>query len=157
MDLIEIFAGTAANGEVVREELPARKITDGVYELLASPGLALHVAKGDVIRISSSVVPVEIVRRGGNICVQIYAESDLSSEEREQIDSAFHLALPGSVDGETDKNVCFSIPVSAGFSAIERFFNELSNRLGNISWYYGNVYGDDGITPLNWWISSEAS
>lgn len=89
--------------------------------------------------------------------MQIYAERDLSFDERKQIDSAFHLALPGSVDGETDKNMCFSIPVSAGFSAIEGFFNELSARFGNISWYYGNVYGDDGITPLNWWISSEAN
>lgn len=157
MDLIEIFAGSAASGDVVREELPARKISDGVYELLASPGLALHVAKGDIIRISSSATPVEIVRRGGNLCVQIYAENDLPPDERKQIDSAFHLALPGSVDGETDKNMCFSIPVSVGFNAVEHFFNDLSARLGNISWYYGNVYGEDGVTPLNWWASSETS
>ncbi|WP_175948809.1 DUF4265 domain-containing protein [Burkholderia pyrrocinia] len=155
MDLIEIFAGTASNGEAVREELPARKIDEDIYELLASPGLALHVAKGDIVKIASPTKPVEIVRRGGNVCVQIYAESDLSADERKQIEEAFHLALRGSVDGETNRNMCFSVPVSIGFGAIECFFSELSAKYRNISWYYGNVYADDGTTPLNWWIKDD--
>ncbi|WP_174975213.1 DUF4265 domain-containing protein [Burkholderia contaminans] len=151
MDLIEIFVGLASNGEVVREELPARKLDENIYELLASPGLALHVANGDIIKIASPSVPVEIVRRGRNVCVQIFAESNLSSDERRQIDEDFRSALLGSVDGETAKNMCFSVPARIGFPAIERFFNELSDRCKHINWYFGNVYADDGITPLNWW------
>ncbi|ASD78905.1 hypothetical protein [Burkholderia gladioli] len=40
--LIRVFAGTASDGSAVCEELPARKIDEDVYELLASPGLALN-------------------------------------------------------------------------------------------------------------------
>jgi hypothetical protein len=47
----------------------------------------------------------------------------------------------------------FTIPVSVGFSTIERTMDEISARFRVDQWIYGNVYDTkDGVTPLNWWI-----
>jgi hypothetical protein len=154
MDLVEIFAGRATTGEPVREELPARAIGDGTYELLASPSVASNVAKGDVIRVSPLDGSAEIVCRGGNVCRQVFAQQHLTIDEHQAIEVAFHKVLTGSVDGESDKSMCFSIPVHAGFSAIEHFFNDLATRYSGLVWSYGNVYADDTATPLNWWVDS---
>lgn len=72
--LIRVFAGTASDGNAVCEELPARKIDEDVYELLASPGLALNLAKGDVTHIGSPATPATVLKRGGNFCVQVYSD-----------------------------------------------------------------------------------
>lgn len=152
MELIEIFAGRTTAGEPVREELPAQAVGDGTYELLASPGVASNVAKGDVIRVLDANGSIEIIRRGGNVCVQTYFSSYLENNDRQEIEANFLTELTGSVDGDSDGNMCFSIPVSVGFSKIEDFFNNLANKYFQVSWSYGNVYGDDGVTPLNWWV-----
>ncbi|WP_083294614.1 DUF4265 domain-containing protein [Burkholderia plantarii] len=152
MELIEIFAGRTTAGEPVREELPAQAIGDGTYELLASPGVASNIAKGDVIRVLDASGSIEIIRRGGNVCVQTYFSPYLESKDRQEIEANFLTRLTGSVDGESDRNMCFSIPVGIGFSAIGNFFNNLTNKYSQVSWSYGNVYGEDGVTPLNWWI-----
>lgn len=156
MNVIQIFAGRASNGQVVHEELTVRKIDDCTYELLASPCLAENVAKGDLIRIHSSEAPVEIVRRGGNVCVQMFVDGTLTPEERTQIEQSFHSTLQGSVDGQTEQSMCFSIPIAVGFQSIEHFFNALSTANPSASWSYGNVYGVDGTTPLNWWSGNES-
>jgi len=48
--LINVYAGMNDKG-VVYEELPARKLDDNLYELLSSPGLALNMARGDIVSI----------------------------------------------------------------------------------------------------------
>jgi hypothetical protein len=46
--------------------------------------------------------------------------------------------LGGTFDGTT-------------FSAIEAVFNRFLEEHPESEWYYGNVYADDGVTPLGWW------
>lgn len=111
--------------------------------------MASNVAKGDVIRVPPLDGSAEIVRRGGNVCVQVFTQHHLTIDEHQAIEVAFRKALTGSVDGESDKSMCFSIPVNAGFSAIEHFFNDLATRYSGLVWSYGNVYADDTATPLN--------
>jgi hypothetical protein len=154
MEILHIYAGTAADGRSVVEALPVRKIDGSLYELLASPGLATNMAKGDVIRWKSAEVPVEIVERGGNVCIQVHAAVLLPDSQRKQIEQAFLTTLPGSVDGQTHRNMVFTVPVQAGFPTIESFFAEVAEQYPHVGWYYANVYGQDGVTPLNWWPGS---
>jgi hypothetical protein len=59
--------------------------------------------------------------------------------------------LGGSLDGRADNLTVYTIPVSAGFTQVERVFNDLLSRHTDVEWYFGNVYDADGVTPLNWW------
>jgi hypothetical protein len=153
MEVLHIYAGMASDGESAVEALPVRKVDGGLYELLASPGLALNMARGDIIRWKSAQAPAEIVRRGGNICVHIYAAVLLPDSQRKQIEQAFLRALPaGAMDGQTYRNMVFTVPVQAGFPAIERFFAGVVEQYPHVGWFYANVYGEDGVTPLNWWL-----
>ncbi|OXI91322.1 hypothetical protein CFB50_02195 [Burkholderia sp. AU33423] len=55
-DLIYVYAGSS--GDVpVHEELPARQVEPGVYKLLASPGLTLNLAKGNLVRTNACRSP----------------------------------------------------------------------------------------------------
>ena len=41
-----------------------------------------------------------------------------------------------------------TIPMSAGFGAIEEVMAEAVKTFEDFEWYYGNVYEEDGRTPL---------
>jgi hypothetical protein len=48
------------------------------------------------------------------------------------------------------------VPLSEGFSKIEKVFNSTVEKCSGYGWSYGNVYDPtDGVTPLNWWKSNE--
>jgi hypothetical protein len=34
---------------------------------------------------------------------------------------------------------------------LEEKLNRAVEGSPGAEWYYGNVYADDGVTPLNWW------
>ena len=56
-------------------------------------------------------------------------------------------ALGGHLDGRTATNLVYTVPVTAGFDAIEAIFADLAS---SVEWYYGNVYDPkDGATSLN--------
>jgi hypothetical protein len=71
--LIEVYA--ADDDGPVFEELPVRRIDQDTYELLSSPGLALNLARGDVVSIKNKNTPAEVLKRGGNFCIHIYADN----------------------------------------------------------------------------------
>ena len=66
---IRVLAGENTDGPVY-ETLPARQIDEHVYELLASPGLTLNLARGDIVSIADPLAPAEVLKRGGNFCIQ---------------------------------------------------------------------------------------
>ncbi|WP_186050785.1 DUF4265 domain-containing protein [Burkholderia gladioli] len=115
ISLVRVFAGTASDGSAVREEFPARKIDEDVYELLASPGLALNLAKGDVIHIGSPATTVTVLKRGGNFCVQVYSDH-ISQDDLAWLESVLDTALQGSVDGVN--GACQNFRVRGGLSII---------------------------------------
>jgi len=53
------------------EELPVRQLSETTYKLLASPGVALNLAKGDIIEIVDQHKAPVVLKRGGNFCIQI--------------------------------------------------------------------------------------
>ncbi|UQO33861.1 DUF4265 domain-containing protein [Burkholderia cepacia] len=67
-DLIHVYAGSSGDAPV-HEELPARQVEPGIYELLVSPGLVLNLAKGDLVRIDDPDRPATVLKRGGNYCI----------------------------------------------------------------------------------------
>ncbi|WP_320200622.1 DUF4265 domain-containing protein (plasmid) [Agrobacterium sp. rho-13.3] len=71
--IIQVLAGHNANGPV-HEELPARRLDDGAYRLLASPGLALGLAKNDLISLNREG-EARLLTHGGNFCIHIYLEN----------------------------------------------------------------------------------
>lgn len=151
--LINVYAGSNESGPVY-EELPAKHIEGDIYELLASPGLALNLAKGDVIRLGDMGRPANVLQRGGNFCVQIYTD-DLSRDEIERLGHGVGQELGGSLDGVNGGSLSLSVPSSIGVEAVNRFFDAFKARTG-LEWYYANIYKNfedpNDETLLNWWI-----
>ena len=110
------------------------------------------VAGGDDIRVLNDDGKFEVVRRGGNLAIQVFANDPvepLRDELAQQV-----AKLDGVLDGAIEYGLVFTIPVAAGFQAIESVFNAWVDQHPGWEWYYGNVYDpSDGVTPLNWWNS----
>jgi hypothetical protein len=151
--LINVYAGKNDSGPVY-EELPAKYIEGDIYKLLASPGLALNLAKGDVIRIGDAGRPADVLERGGNFCIQIYTD-EVSNDEIERLRSGVSQELGGSLDGVNGGSLALSVPSSNGVEAINQFFDDFKMRTG-IEWYYANIYKNfddpNDETLLNWWM-----
>ncbi len=74
------------------ELVPARNLGDNQWELLQSPLYAMGLAAGDVVRIlDDKTGQVEVLSRGGNVCVQLYLASYLE-----------HSGTAMGTDDETD-------------------------------------------------------
>ena len=145
---VRLFAGTAASGEPVYEIVPAVRTSRTEYEILGSPGLATGCAAGDRVRILADG-RFEIATRGGNVCVVIYPHMPPDDSAVASLQDAFE-KLAGLVEASQDKRVVVAtVPVSAGFPAIEAVVVEWTSS-NNAEWYYGNVYDEDD-RPLGWW------
>jgi hypothetical protein len=150
---INVHAGTTSSGKPAYEELPVEERAPGEFLLLASPGLVLGIAAGDVIRLSPAK-KAQVIERGGNLCIQIFSEKPVSTLEPVVTKSL--AALGGRLDAKhASKNgyeLVYTIHVDAGFAAVESALDEVVARFGEATWYFGNVYDpSDGVTPLNWW------
>lgn len=149
--LIRVFV-TNDDGPVF-EELPARRVAEDSYELLSSPGLALNLARGDVISIKDKNAHAEVLKRGGNFCIHIYADY-ISPEDLTGLEGDVGLELGGTLDGVREGNLSLAVPAINGMDKINGFFDRFRGKTG-IQWYYANIYknlDDDGDeTLLNWW------
>ena len=64
--------------------------------------------------------------------------------------------LGGVLDGQIERGMVFTIPIAAGFPAIESVFNEFVSSHPGTEWLFSNVYDPrDGVTPLNWWVQEQ--
>jgi len=139
------------------EQVPARRIGDSEWQLLRSPLYATEVAAGDAIRLTNKDTgEYEIVARGGNVCVQFYlGEADVDDGEattRAADAIGRDLALlGGTMDAHTRGLIVFTMPVDAGFPAIEKVFAAATARHPGAEWQYSNVYDPATGEPLGWW------
>ena len=152
---IEVYAGPSSTGPVF-EKLHARKVGEDTYELLSSPGLTLNLAMGDIVSIKNKENPAEVLKRGGNFCIQIYADH-IPQEYVEELDLEVRSELGGILDGRYMGNLSLTVPSKNGMEKINSFFNKFSDKTG-IQWYYANIYknleNDDDETLLYWWLDS---
>lgn len=154
-ELIRVYAGKNSKGPVF-EELPARKIDEHTYELLSSPGLALNLARGDIVSLENPQTHVEVLKRGGNFCIHIYSKY-FSPERLEALEADVANELNGTLDGVYRGNLSLAIPAKNGMDRIAKFFNAFHEQTG-VQWYYANIYknidNSEDETLLNWWLNS---
>jgi hypothetical protein len=144
---IRLLAGSKGTGEPVHEQVPARPLDSGAWQLLSTPGLVLGVAADDVVRVDGDG-RFEVLKRGGNVAIQVYTEQPRTEVEKllDQVEDK-----GGWLDGYQAGNlVVLTFPVTTGFEAIESVVDAYARRHDE-EWYYGNVYDDDD-QPLNWWL-----
>ncbi|KVU61138.1 DUF4265 domain-containing protein [Burkholderia cepacia] len=154
-DLIHVYAGSSGDAPV-HEEPPARQVEPGIYELLASPGLALNLAKGDLVRMDDPDRPATVLKRGGNYCIQIYGDAIPDSDINRLADEV-ESELGGTLDGRYGGSLALSVPSGAGGERIRAVFDGFTARTG-LAWYYANIYRNfedpDDETLLDWWLES---
>ncbi len=138
------------NGRPIKEPVHAEEIGKGVYRLLYSPGLVQGIAAGDEFRLLDRHGSFEVQRRSGNLAVQLFALEPISKEVGDELVERVR-GIGGVLDGAILKGMTFTVPVSAGFPAIEELFIRWTGEHPGWEWYFGNVYDDDGVTPLRWW------
>ena len=149
LQVIELFAGNDPHGKPIVERLSVKQNDDDSFQLVKSPAFIKGLASGDTVKMLAESKEFEIKQHSGNLCIRVYAKSDLT-EISEQLTPELE-KLGGELDIETERFLIYSIHVSCGFSAIEGLLNRYVTEIGGL-WLYGNVYDPvDGITPLNWW------
>ncbi len=138
------------------EEVPAESVGEMTWRLTRSPLYATECAAGDVIRLLNQTGEFEIVRRGGNVCVQLYLGPAASDDIRATALVAKTLLrdlapVGGRMDAQTAGLVSFTVPVTAGFPAIEKVLRAATTRSPGAQWQYANVYHPTTGEPLRWW------
>jgi hypothetical protein len=150
IERLKLFAGTSSAGQQAFEVVLAERRGLRSYQLLASPGLVLGLAAGDLIEVEGDG-QFRVTARGGNICIWIFANGNL--DELERITADAFSQWNGRVDGRADREIVVTVPIEAGFANIEQTLRSLMETHPGAEWYYGNVYDPvDGVTPLNWWV-----
>lgn len=139
------------------EHVPARKLSNDEWEITRSPLYATEVASGDIIRTTNTAVgSFDIVRRGGNVCVQLYLGENEADDAKATSVFAEEIGilvkpLKGWVDATTAGLISLTIPVSAGFQAIEGVLEIAVEKSLGAQWQYANVYDPVSGEPLGWW------
>lgn len=150
--LIQVYM--ADDDGAVREELLARQIDQDTYELLSSPGLAQNLARGDIVSIRDRNAPAEVLKRGGNFCIQIYADY-ISPEAITALEHDVVRELNGTLDGICEGSLSLAVPAKNGMERINGFFDRFREQT-EIQWYYANIYknldDDSDETLLYWWL-----
>jgi hypothetical protein len=133
-----------------REPVPARKLPDETFQILASPGLVEGIAAGDVVRVLDHVLGTfEVVLRGGNVSIKIISPGSIQPLIK-RLQEDFE-RIGGWIDGKIERAAVFTVPVKVGFRPMEELMARIIAAFPGLVWYYGNVYGADGVTPLKWW------
>jgi hypothetical protein len=137
--------------EDVTEELCVEVVEPDLYRLLVPPLLTLGLAPGDEFRIDQATGRPEVTRRSGLLVIWVYP-GETGPEDVALLADAV-IALGGAFEGgpEHGRIAVFTAPIGVGFSTLDRVFDEFVREHDSTEWLYGNVYSDDGVTPLEWW------
>ena len=133
----------------VVEEVLVEKLDNERYRIASSPGMIQGLAADDVIALNSqSPAGFELLERGNNVCVHVFCDAALRNAIQADLTQTLG-RIGGRLDGTMgETGLCFTIPVLAGFTAIE---GALRRVVGN-EWSYSNVYDLETNAPLNWWM-----
>jgi hypothetical protein len=133
------------------EPVHAVELGEGRFRLLHSPGCVEGIAAGDEFGLLDEQEAIEVTRRSGNVAVRVFGTEPLAPLAEGLVRRVAELG--GVLDGQIERGMVFTIPVAAGFPAIESVFNEFVSSHPGTEWLFGNVYDPtDGVTPLNRWV-----
>ena len=122
----------------VYEKVPVEDYPDRKYLVLRSPVLLEDIARGDLIEVEEDGTFLEILKGGGNICVQFFRTTSPSATTERALTREVESNLKGTLDAEHPGCLVFTIPLKEnGFKAIEDVFNLIG---GCDTWMYDNVY-----------------
>jgi Domain of unknown function (DUF4265) len=145
----------AVEGGQGLEPVHAEALGNGRYRIAYSPGLVAGIAAGDEIELLGQDGRFRVVRRGGNIAVQVFSRHAIAIL-RDDLVTAVRTRLAGSHDGGIERGLVFTIPLSSGFVAIADLFDKFVRAHPGTTWMYGNVYDPRTGLPLNWWGETSA-
>lgn len=147
---LPLMAGQRPDGQLIYEELPVKALAEPeTYQLMRSPAFCKGLAKDDHFRRMPGG-RFEVIQHSGQLAIRIISKEQVP-RLAEQVQSSV-AALKGTLDDQNERMLVVSIPVTAGFEAIEALMSDLLANIDNCAWFYGNVYDAmDGETPLNWW------
>jgi hypothetical protein len=149
------------DGRRIPENLLVEVLGENRFRLVRSPGLVSGIAAGDQFELApDEPFGYRLIKRGGNVCLQLFVETDKVEDVRGTLTALFE-RMGGRLDGDvafkTLANLVFTLPVDAGFPAIEAVMARAQRISPSCQWFYGNVYDStDGVTPLNWWCPEKA-
>jgi hypothetical protein len=147
---VDLFVEGAKPGRT--QPVEVEHLGEGLLRVQCSPGLVEGIAAGDTIRVTGSDGRFEVVERGGNLSIKVFSRGPVAAI-RDHIERGL-APLGGCCDGNIDRAAVFTVPVRAGFERIERVMAAAVATHPDCEWYFGNVYADDGVTPLGWWDAS---
>lgn len=147
--LVEVAADRRKDGQPVYETLWAEGLPGGTYRLVRTPLVAQGLAAGDEFEVNPSDRAFRVLRRSGNLSVQLFMSPELTADVLDTLTPAV-VALGGGLDAHTKAIAGFRIPVSVGFQPIEQLFGEFVATHAHAEWLFSNVYDAEG-RPLNWW------
>lgn len=114
LQTIIVRAGKTSSGHDVMEELLVSPEADA-WRLLRSDGLVLGAAAEDIITVDEAR-DVRVLRRGGNVAVQFFFASGGADVKKAAL--AAFADIDARLDGESNRQVVFTIPFAVGFEAI---------------------------------------
>jgi hypothetical protein len=131
------------DGFPLKEPVHVESLGDDRYRLLFSPGLVLGITAGDEFRLVGKDGAFEIIRRGGNLSVILQAEEPvdgLIDELRRRVKK-----LGGRIDGQVEQSLVCSIPLAAGFPAVDALFEEWGSQ--HTGWVSGTTAMSTTMKP----------
>jgi hypothetical protein len=148
---VNLRVGETSRGTPAFEPVHVLPLGERRFRVEFTPGLAYGLAAGDEIELADDGT-YEVVARAGNVAVRVLSSQSLVTVEP-NLTSLVAAALGGRLDGSIERGLAYTVPVVAGFPAIERVFNAFIEGTSGAIWEYGNVYAEDG-KPLEWWQSA---
>jgi hypothetical protein len=137
-----------SRGEPAYETIHAEALGGRRFRVEFTPGFAYGVAAGDEIELADDGT-FEVVSRAGNVAVRVFSSQSLADAEP-SLTALVESVLDGHLDGNIGRGVAYTIPIQAGFPAIEQLFDEFAAATSGTTWEFGNVYAEDG-SPIGWW------
>jgi len=127
------------NGKPVKEPVHVADLGAGRFRLLYSPGMVQGIAAGDEFRLRDDVGRFDVLSRAGNLAVQVFSPGPVAPSRAELV--AHVTALKGTLDGAIEQGLAFTVPLAAGFPAIEAVFNRWVEENPGWEWYFANSKG----------------
>jgi hypothetical protein len=135
------------------ELVEVEPVEESKFRVICPPAMVEGLASGDLIELDEhELAGFKVVEHSGLITIWLFFAN---SEQRDEntanpLFEQILQPLGGRLDGLAKQSAIFSIPVAAGFTAIENACDRLAEALPGSGWMYGNVWGFNN-EPLNWW------
>ena len=150
-DHVGLVERTEGPGADARELVPAERVSDREWRIVATPGLVNGCAAGDRVCVDDDGT-FEVIHRGGNLAAHIYSSVALAEAELVGLRQAF-AALGGTVEWpQHQRFAVVTVPVVATFAAVEALLDPFVAVADDAGWNFGNVFDADGVA-LGWWTA----